>query len=104
MQDLRLKTLEWLLCLTFSYFFQQNHHLSDLHPGGLLEAASQLALRCHWLVLEVCLLVRINGSAVSMLDALTAARLRDLVGEGVAGLRVLHLTVTVHRRHLVDLD
>lgn len=81
-----VKTLEFSLCLTFSSFYQQNHHLSHLHPGGLLEAASQLALGCHRLVLEVCLLVGINDSAVSVLDALTAAGLRYVVGEGVAGL------------------
>jgi len=67
-----------------------------------LKAASQLALGCHWLVLEVCLLVGVNDAAVSvsMLDALAAA----VISEGVAGLSVLHLPVTVHWRHLMDLD
>lgn len=75
---------------------------SDLHSSSLLEAASQLVLGSHWLVLGVRLLVGVNDAAVSMsvLDALAAA----VVGEGVAGLCVLDLPVTVHRRHLMDLD
>lgn len=82
--------------------FIQTLMVSHLHSGSLLKAASQLALGCHWLVLEVCLLVGVNDTAVSvpMLDALAAA----VVSEGVAGLRVLHLPVTVHWRHLMDLD
>lgn len=75
---------------------------SDLHSSSLLEAASQLVLGSHRLVLGVCLLVGVNDAAVSMsvLDALAAA----VVGEGVAGVCVLHLPITVHRRHLMDLD
>lgn len=78
------------------------HCFSDLHSSSLLEAASQLALGRHRLVLGVCLLVGVNDAAVSMtvLDALAAA----VVGEGVARLRVLHLPITIHRRHLMDLD
>lgn len=82
--------------------FIQSLMVSHLHSGSLLKAATQLALGCHWLVLEVCLLVGVNDTAVSvpMLDALAAA----VVSEGVAGLRVLHLPVTVHWRNLMDLD
>lgn len=62
--------------------FIQTLMVSHLHSGSLLKAASQLALGCHWLVLEVCLLVGVNDTAVSvpMLDALAAA----VVSEGVA--------------------
>lgn len=48
------------------------------------------------------MLVGVNDTTVSvpMLDALAAA----VVGEGMAGLRVLHLSITVHWRHLMNLD
>lgn len=61
-----------------------------------------MALGCDGLVLEVCLLVGVNDATVSvpMLDALAAA----VVGEGMAGLCVLYLSITVHWRHLMDLD
>lgn len=73
---------------------------SDLHSSSLLEAASQLVLGSHRLVLGVSLLVGVNAVSMSVLDALAAA----VVGEGVAGLCVFDLSITVHRRHLMDLD